>query len=105
MTQKIKVSLAEQETTFNIFPKKSGYPCSIYTCIPSEIARVKKYAEQYPDEVRITKEDEIGIFADAPASWFKFKPPTRRNMTEEQKQALRERFAAAKGKTDQMIDK
>ena len=30
------------------------------------------------------------------ATWFKFRPPTRRNMTEEQKQALRERLAAAK---------
>lgn len=41
---------------------------------------------------------EVGIFADAPASWFKFKPPTRRSMTEEQKQALRDRLASARKK-------
>lgn len=96
MAQKMKVSLAEQESTYNIYPKASGYPCEIYSCIPSEIAKIKKYAEQYPDEVRITKEDQIGIFAEAPKEWFRFRPPTHRHMTEEQKQALRVRLAAVK---------
>ncbi len=96
MAKKIKVSLKEQETTYNLYPKASGYPCEIYSCIPSEVAQIRKFAEQYPEEFRIVKEDQIAIFAEAPREWFKLKPPTRRNMTEEQKQALRDRLAAAR---------
>lgn len=90
--------LCEQETTFNLAPAKSGFPCEIYTCVPSEIKMVKKYAAEYPDQVKITKEDDIGIFAEAPRNWFNFKPPRKRHMTEEQKQELRNRLAAQREK-------
>ncbi len=94
---KKKISLAEQETTYNLYPKKSGYPCEIYTCVPSEINQIRNLAAQYPD-LRITKEDACGIFAEAPREWFRLRPPTRRKMTEEQKQALRDRLAERKRK-------
>lgn len=93
--KKMSVSIDEQETTMNVFPKAAGIPCEIYSSIPSEVTRIKKYAEQYPDEVVITKEDEIGIFATAPAKWFKFTPPRRgKVLTEEEKAELRERMAS-----------
>ena len=92
------VSIEEQETTMNVFPKASGIPCEIYSCIPTEVAKIKKYAEKYPDELTIIKEDDIGIFATAPAKWFRFAPPIKRNYSEEQKQALRERAKVAREK-------
>lgn len=93
---KKKISLAEMETTYNIYPKASGFPCEIYTCVPSEIKMVRKFAEEYPDDFKIVKEDSIGIFAQAPREWFKLKPPTKRKITEEQRQALRDRLAAVR---------
>lgn len=89
-----KLTLEEQETTFNLYPKKSGYLCDIYSSTPTDIALIKKYAEEYPNEITITKEDDISIEAKAPREWFRLKPPTHRTMTEEQKQALRDRLAA-----------
>ena len=89
-----KPTLEEQETTFNLYPKKSGYQCEIYSCTPSDIALIKKYAKEYPNDIIIIREDDISIDAKAPREWFKMKPPTHRKMTEEQKQALRERLAA-----------
>lgn len=100
MPQKLKVSLDEQETLYYIYPKASGYPCEIYSCTPSCKKRIRKYAEQFPDEVKIVKEDQISVFAEAPMEWFSFRPPRHRNMTEEQKLAARERLASMRERKD-----
>ena len=90
---KHKINSCEQETTFNLYPKSAGL-CEIYSCEPVMIKKIRKYIEEYPDEVILDKEDEIGIFAYAPRRWFKFSPPRRSTMTEEQRKAAGDRLRA-----------
>lgn len=51
------------------------------------VTKIKKYAEQYPKDIKIIAENEDGsIFAHVPVSWFKFSPPRKgREYTEEEK--------------------
>ena len=96
--EKKSVSVEEQETTFNLYPKITGTSCDIYSCEPAMIKRIKKYAERYPQELKIEKEDAYGIFASCPRDWFPFKPPRRLTspMSEERKKAAAERMAAVR---------
>lgn len=70
------------------------------------INKVKKYAEDYPDDVVIEAENDDGsIFAKIPVSWFKMSPPKKgREFTEEEKAAIAERFALAREKRKQNND-
>ena len=54
-------------------------------------------AEEYPDDVEIRREpDENGGFlvAKIPVKWVKITPPRRLELTDEQKEELRERLKA-----------
>lgn len=54
--------------------------------------RVKKYAEEYPDEVKIVANNSDGsVVAHLPLSYIKITRP--REMSDEQKEVVRERFA------------
>lgn len=60
--------------------------------------RVLKLAEEYPDEVtiKVMPEQNHGyLVAHVPKKWVKINPPIKREMTEEQRQALAERGRAA----------
>ncbi|MBR3000379.1 MAG: hypothetical protein IKF39_05205 [Oscillospiraceae bacterium] len=59
--------------------------------------RVLRLAEEYPDDVEIRREpDENGGFlvAKIPVKWVKITPPRRLELTDEQKEELRERLKA-----------
>ena len=65
------------------------------------INKIKKYAEQRPDEVQLvsTPEDNYGyILARVPKTWMKLSPPRTVNYTDEQKAALAERMAKVRNK-------
>jgi len=64
------------------------------------VNKVKKYAEEYPDDVKILAENEDGsIFVHMPVSWFKISPPRKgREFTDEEKQAAAERLRIAREK-------
>ena len=87
--KKISVSLSEQETTINRYPKAASEWVEFYTCIPAEMKKYKKFAEENPEEFIIEKEDEIGIFGKAKANWYVGlrRPIKRKPRTEEQKLA------------------
>lgn len=54
----------------------------------------KKFLNDYPNEVQVIKENKNGsIIVHVPSSWFRFvKPPTKRNLTEEQKNIMAQRM-------------
>ena len=52
--------------------------------------RIRRLHELHPDEVVIDADNEQCLLAHFPASWVKITPP--RQMTEEQRQAARERL-------------
>lgn len=63
------------------------------------INKIHKLKEQYPDQVRILAEpgeNDGCIYCAVPSTWLKLKPPTTRNMSEEQKAQARERMKKAR---------
>ena len=59
------------------------------------INRVHKMAHEHPEQVRIIAEPENNdgcIYCELPVNWLKVAPPVKRVLTEEQRQAIRERF-------------
>ena len=73
----------ERETiiTFNDAEKKASY----YTCNKARMEQLKELAKEYPDAVKITRDEDWCMEADMPKKWVKIKPP--RKLTEEQKQS------------------
>lgn len=67
-----------------------------------ECNRVKKYAEEYPDEVAIAAENPDGsIVARFPKKYLRITRPAVRELTEEERAAAAERLARAKiGRTE-----
>lgn len=58
------------------------------------ITRIRKLAEQHPDQVIINRqpEDNDGcIYAKLPANWLKIQPKLRREISDEQRAILAER--------------
>lgn len=56
------------------------------------ISKIQKYAESFPDEVEIVAQNKDGsIVAHIPVKWIKISPP--RQISEEQKEAARERLS------------
>ena len=58
------------------------------------IRKIQQFAVEHPDEVTIIAQPEENdgcIYAKMPASYFKLKPPTTRNLSDEQRKMLAER--------------
>lgn len=84
------------ETCFNYCDRDKGFFSSDER---KWISRIRKLKEQYPDEIRIIAEPETNdgcIYCQLPTSWLKIQPKRKVEMTEEEKDALRERFARAR---------
>lgn len=63
------------------------------------INRIKKLHEEKPAEFQAYIENNDGsVWAKIPLSWVKINPGAKREMTEEQKEAARERLAVARAK-------
>lgn len=61
------------------------------------VNRIYKLAEEHPDEVEITTVFKDGfVTAHIPKSWIKVKPPAKRSLTEEQREAYVERMRMAR---------
>lgn len=61
--------------------------------------KIKSLAEKYPDECQIVAENDDGsICCHFPVKWVKVAPPKKIEMSEERKNELRERLAAARNK-------
>ena len=80
------------ETCFNYCSKERGFFSSDERKF---ITKIRKLKERFPDEVRIIAEPENNdgcIYCELPVNWLKVAPPVKRVLTEEQRQAIRERF-------------
>lgn len=59
--------------------------------------RLAKLYEQYPDEVKLIAENQDGsVFYHVPKNWIKISPSIKRTLTDEQREAARDRLAAAR---------
>lgn len=72
--------------------------CCVYTAEIKYIHQLNELANLYPNEVNIRYVNEDGsILANVPYDWFKFvKPPTKRNYTQEQREAMAQRMKKAR---------
>lgn len=67
------------------------------------INKILKLKESHPNEVKIKNYPESNggyIVAEVPKTWFKFGPPAKRELTEEQRTAMAERLSAARKKRE-----
>lgn len=58
--------------------------------------RIRKLKEQYPDQVKIIADGPSNggyCYAHIPSDWVRIGPPPKRELTEEQRQEYRDRFA------------
>lgn len=94
MKEKVRTGVEEQELHINYYPVEMGKNCEIYTTIPWMMNRLEKLVEKYPDKCRLVKDDKYSYTASIP---FKLvQPRNPKILTEEEKQAVRERFAASR---------
>lgn len=73
---------------------------SISTDERSYISQIHKLAEKYPEDVIIKKEPESNdgcMYAWLPAKWFRLQKPKTLNLTDEQREERRKRFAKVVG--------
>ena len=94
-----KIPLDEQETIINLVPAKVSKKAEVYTCIPKMMERLKKLASERPELVRITSDNGFQLTAEVDASCVKIAP--KRRMSEEQRHAAAERFAAMRTVNEQ----
>lgn len=69
---------------------------SVYTCNKALQNKLRRLAEERPEECRIVEEypESKAIEFDVPKKWIKVSPPRTVNLTEEQKAEIAERLRA-----------
>lgn len=90
--------LEEQETNINY--NASELNAVAYTAYPRDINRFKKLVQEYPNDVKLIREDENGITISVPKNWVKVSKPRQVNMSEERKQQLRESLEKIRAKNN-----
>lgn len=90
------ISVEEQETIINLYPRKIKETADIYSSDPSMIKKLEKLMQKTDGDVVVTKSDDISIQAEVPRNWIKISPPRKVNMSEEQKQKSAARLRAAR---------
>lgn len=84
---KYKLKGFEKETIIRF--DEAGKNADVYTCRPSIIKKLDKYCEEYPDDCLLERQDNEFKEYVLPKKWIKINAPKK--MTEEQKEACRER--------------
>lgn len=88
----------EKETIINY--NNAEKEASIYTCNENMQEKIRKLAEKYPEQVKITASDNYSVTAEIPKKWVKIVPP--RNLTDEQRAAAAERMKKVRYKRGDM---
>lgn len=91
----ITIPVSEQETTINI--DRDSPTARIYTCDSTMMTKLDKRCKSNPKEYKMLKEVDGGKWYSCPKKLIRFGTP--KVMTEEQKQAARERMLKTTRKT------
>ena len=86
----MKFSKSEKETTIQYDLESNT--AKIFTRIEKDINRLDKLCEEHPDEYKCIKKDESGNWYECTKRYITFRKPVKRELTEEQKEQLRERL-------------
>lgn len=99
----------ERETTVSY--SDADETATVMSYSAAMVNRLKKLAEEKPDEAKIvwTDEKDGGIEVRVPKKWIKVSPTVKVKMTEEKRTALRERMnrinAEARRKSEEIREK
>lgn len=77
---------------------------TVNLCNNRYAGKVRKLAEQYPEDVQIVNDSEGVLLAHVPISYIKISAPRTKNMTEEQRLAIAERARNNFGKRNEDED-
>lgn len=88
MKPKSSTPLIEQETSITIDPLTKR--AAIYSCVPTMMKKMDTWMN-HPDAITEI-DDANGIMISVPMGWIKIRPPTKRQLSDEQRAALAERM-------------
>ena len=97
MKPKVSIPLDEQELHINFSPVEMGKQCEVYTTIPYMMKYLEKMVTNYPGQCTLIKDDQYSYTAMIPFKLVKPRNP-RKEMTDEEKDILRERLAQMRTK-------
>ena len=83
----------EQETTINLDYR--DWRAYVYTSRVQFARKLLRMCNEHMDDIAILKQSETGLEVSVPMDWITVRPKKKHTMTEEQKKAASERFAAA----------
>jgi len=92
------------DTCFNYVDKDKGFFSSDEQ---KWINRIHKLKEQFPDDVHIIwepHENDGCIYCQLPTSWLKIQPKRKVELSEEEKDVLRERLARVRQASSELQD-
>ena len=69
---------------------------TLYSSEAKWIRKIKQLQIDYPDSVQIMNEDSESIVVHIPKSWIKVTPPRKMTLTDEQREAAKERMLNAR---------
>ncbi len=79
---------SEQENAIEFL--RGAQTATVTFCQGRYFNKIKQLAKEYPDKVQIKHETDKGLVAHVPVRWIKVSAP--RKVSEEQREAARERF-------------
>lgn len=82
--------MTERETTLQAMADEKTF--TFYSSERKWIDRILNLNKEYPDDIKITAQDEFSITAEIPKRYMRIRPPRSVNYTEEQRQAMAERM-------------
>ena len=69
---------------------------TFYTSESKWMRKIKSLQQSHPNEITIINESEDGIMVHIPKSWMKITPPRKMTLTDEQREAAKQRMANAR---------
>ena len=103
MIKKIDMPLEDQETTINYAKHVIGDQAEVYTTDKVVMKRYERFTQKHPDLCRVVKDDKYSMTfsVDVRCASIYPKAPRQVNLTDEQKEILRERMKTAREKKKQ----
>ena len=92
-----KLTLAEQEIV--ITNDAEAHEWDIYSSWPKWVARIEGMLAKYPEEIKLVRRDKYGLQVIVPEKYFAktlFREPSKRVLSEEEKQAKAAQLAKAR---------
>lgn len=86
-----KVANSGETETYAGYVRGDEY-AYLYSAESKWIRKMKRWAEEFPDQVKVVIDNADGMEINMPTSWFKISPKRERNLSDEQRAAMSARM-------------